>query len=171
MVLPITKSQNYQQNLRPRTSSIPFFTQKTTTSSVRNCTFVQISGKFDCPVIYTGPDGRTPEAVKQTGRGIAAGSSIIETTVGLVPILIPGPTTRTIGMAIVAHGCTNLATSIASSVAYNKSDGNTELPTLAISISGDIGLVFKTMQDAGYTGSVEDIQNIFKTQSREENNG
>jgi hypothetical protein len=61
MVLPITKPQNHRQNLRLCTSSNPFFTQKTTTSSVGGCTFVRISGKFDYPIIYTDPDGRHDE--------------------------------------------------------------------------------------------------------------
>jgi hypothetical protein len=61
MVLPITKPKNHRQNLRLCISSNPFFTQKTTTSPVENCTFVQISGKFDYSNIYTDPDGRDDE--------------------------------------------------------------------------------------------------------------
>jgi 3D (Asp-Asp-Asp) domain-containing protein len=61
MVLPITKPKNHRQNLRLCISSDPFFSQKTTTSSIGGCTFVQISGKIDYPIIYTDPDGRNEE--------------------------------------------------------------------------------------------------------------
>jgi hypothetical protein len=43
------------------TVNILTFTQKTTTSSVGNCAFVQISGKFDYPIKYTDPDERSGE--------------------------------------------------------------------------------------------------------------
>jgi hypothetical protein len=75
MVLPITKPQNRRQNLRLCTSSNPFFTQKTTTSSVGGCTFVRISGKFDYPIIYTDPDGNAFH-VLVAALGAAAGGAV-----------------------------------------------------------------------------------------------
>jgi hypothetical protein len=75
MVLPLTKPQNYQRNLRLFTLSNPYFTQKTTTSAVGNCIFVRISGKFDYPNIYTDPDGLSGQRA-DSGNGKTKGVDI-----------------------------------------------------------------------------------------------
>jgi hypothetical protein len=132
--------------------------------------------------------------------------------VGIILIAIPEPATTASGIAMVIHGGTNLAAGITSTVQYNKSNGDIELPTSALgflayiansddpnvsqistmadlvdgmiafgispateapkflstlsaflSASGDIELAYKSMQDAGYMGTFEDFQSIFKT--------
>ncbi|VDB01302.1 hypothetical protein S1OALGB6SA_2406, partial [Olavius algarvensis spirochete endosymbiont] len=117
------------------------------------------------PVKYVDPTGMEKEKFEQLGRIVAIAASAAEVVVGA--LLIPGGVTTPIGAVMVAHGGANLAAATASTIAYETTDGNTELSTSTLGLAAQ-GLSYWNLRNqdvskavakdrAAMVGSVADV--------------